>query len=470
MRAPAALAAAAAAAAAVAVAAAAAPSHTSEATTSGQLTLVLALVPALVCCLAAWRRLQSNIWLLCAMRLGVTVAAIRTLPAGGPAQGLLGLLANREVGAGCCSNWELRLLGAAGRRARGQHQHKQPMLRASRASKRAERACGMGGVPKHCGMPLNSVTSSLHAGWRLPLVPLLKVCWSLPSPALQAMLLLVVAAVLPLPVRHHCWVTVLVLRSAHSRLLAAAWLQAAAPGGAGQCGAVAAAARLMIGAVVPGGWLTLEGPTAAQLCWMAHTWAAWVLGLALPATILAALDQHAAQLQHPHPVCLPPDLQATLLRGSARAPWPAVASLLAAARMASLRRRSPSTGGSRPASGAGTGASSTPNFAVALPPGISASDVSSLSSGTQTPVSSDSGGSLPASQRASPATPHRSSGNKSASGSSPRAPPRRRTHHQPWMLAHLQLAGLLAQWLTALLPVGALAWAALEVAVLFVAI
>ncbi|PSC72947.1 Major facilitator superfamily domain-containing 6 [Micractinium conductrix] len=89
--------AAAAAAAAVAVAAAAAPSHTSEATTSGQLTLVLALVPALVCCLAAWRRLQSNIWLLCAMRLGVTVAAIRTLPAGGPAQGLLGLLANREA-------------------------------------------------------------------------------------------------------------------------------------------------------------------------------------------------------------------------------------------------------------------------------------------------------------------------------------------------------------------------------------
>ena len=224
-------------------------------------------------------------------------------------------------------------------------------------------------------------------------------------PALQAMVLLVVAAVLPLPVRHHCWVTVLALRSAHSRLLAAAWLQAAAPGGAGQCGAVAAAARLMMGAVVPGGWWTLEGPTAAELCWMAHTWAAWVLGLALPATILAALDQHAAQLQHPHPVCLPPDLQATLLRGSARAPWPAVASPLAAAHRASLRRRSSSTGGSRPASGAGTGASSTPNFAVALPPGDSASDVSSLSSGTQTPVSSDSGGSLPASQRASPATP-----------------------------------------------------------------
>ena len=163
-------------------AAAAAANNTPEpeAATTGQL-LMLILALALVCCLAARRRLQSNIWLLCGLRLGITVVAIRTLPAGIPTQGLLGLLANREVGAGCCSNWELRLLGAAGHRARVQQQQQQQMLRASRASKRAERACGMGGVPKHCGMPLNSVTSSLHAGWRLPLVPLLTVCWCLPS-------------------------------------------------------------------------------------------------------------------------------------------------------------------------------------------------------------------------------------------------------------------------------------------------
>ena len=113
---------------------------------------------------------------------------------------------------------------------------------------------------------------------------------------MQALLLAALAVALPLSLRHHLWVQALTLRTPVPRVRRLALLHAALPGGASECAAFAAAACLAVAAVAPGSLPpAVESLTSAQLCWSAHFWSAAMLGLALPAAVLAALEQHAAQ-------------------------------------------------------------------------------------------------------------------------------------------------------------------------------
>ena len=119
-----------------------------------------------------------------------------------------------------------------------------------------------------------------------------------PLPALQALLLAGLAVVLPLPLRHHMWAQLLVLRTVYWRVAAAARLHASQPGGPGQCQAFVATARNGVAVLVPGSVPdALHDPPAAQACWMFHVWSATMLGYLLPAALIAGLEQHAAWRQ-----------------------------------------------------------------------------------------------------------------------------------------------------------------------------
>lgn len=114
---------------------------------------------------------------------------------------------------------------------------------------------------------------------------------------MQALQLAALAALLPLPLRHHLWVQALALHAVYKRILHLARLHARLPGGGAQCSTFVAAARLGLAAFVPGSmppaW---DDPPAAQACWMAHVWSTVMVGYALPAAVAAALEQWRRQL------------------------------------------------------------------------------------------------------------------------------------------------------------------------------
>lgn len=241
----------------------------------------------------------------------------------------------------------------------------------------------------------------------------------------EALLLSALPLLLPLPLKHHLWCQGLALRSVLARMQQLAGQQAAHPQQAAQCVRFARGARLALLAFVPGGLEPQPGPPAQHACWMVNVWSTAVLGLLLPAAVLAALAQHARWWQH----------------------------------LRQYGQLQPQAGGASQPLSAGA-LTSEPHTPTA--PELTDADARlSGSSGGGTPVDSSSPSSvtllsmLPPGRsdpETSPSTTHASIAEGIPYSSIPgpfTCPP--------------YLAWLLCQWLLLLLPAGALVWAALEV-------
>jgi hypothetical protein len=235
-----------------------------------------------------------------------------------------------------------------------------------------------------------------------------------PAAVLQALFLVASALLLPLPLRQHLVVQALATRTALGRMQRLASAHAGLPGRGAECRHFVRCARLVMQAVVPGagGGTELPSPQLQRCCWMLHVWVVLLVGFALPTALLAALEQHRQHREQ--------QLQQLLMHGDERR---AVAASTAAGAAATqqaaypvgqLQRAQPAAGGGVRRRGARRlGRQQQP---VATPGGSQISSVSHLYQAVRK------------------------------------------------VAAALLLAGQLGRWLLLLVPVGALVWAALELA------
>ena len=108
-------------------------------------------------------------------------------------------------------------------------------------------------------------------------------------PRPQALLLLLLPILVPLPLKHHLWTQLLALRSVLPHMQRLAALRATHPLHAAACVRFVRWARLATVEAVAPGAAQQPSPSAMDSCWLSHTWTVVMVGLALPTFLQAAL-------------------------------------------------------------------------------------------------------------------------------------------------------------------------------------
>ena len=115
---------------------------------------------------------------------------------------------------------------------------------------------------------------------------------------MQALFLLILALLLPLPLERLLLVQALSLRMALPRLQQLSVQHALLPGGATQCTSFVRYARLAMPIAVPGTPAELPlMPQPTQCCWMLHTWVAAMVGFVLPTVAQIGAWKYPRQLR-----------------------------------------------------------------------------------------------------------------------------------------------------------------------------
>lgn len=114
----------------------------------------------------------------------------------------------------------------------------------------------------------------------------------------EALFLLILALLLPLPLERLLLVQALSLRMALPRLQQLSVQHALLPGGATQCTSFVRYARLAMPIAVPGTPAELPlMPQPTQCCWMLHTWVAAMVGFVLPTVAQIGAWKYPRQLR-----------------------------------------------------------------------------------------------------------------------------------------------------------------------------
>lgn len=280
------------------------------------------------------------------------------------------------------------------------------------------------GLSEWCPLPLSWLPPPPQQPWLSP-----------PPPTAQALLLAASPLLLPLPLKHHLWVQAAAVYSALRRMhpLGHAHVHAAGPGA--ECSIFVSGARLALQAVSSGTPLGLPVPNAEhRCCWMAHMWVLVMVGFFQPTAVAAALGQHAQDFHQGGEQEPQGDPREHRHRHSSRRPC----SCNTICGCSSLAGNSSSPGTSWDTSS------------------------SSLTSST---ISKSSGSSRDDSLRSGSLWRWQSDGSRHSTLLQELFAPRA-LQLRADMLAGMALAARLGRWHALLLPVGALVWAALELAIL----